>query len=107
MPRVRVANLSDLPPGSVIEAEAQGRSVALCNVDGELFALDGICPHAGGRLGHGALHGVWVTCPWHAWEFDCRTGEHDYNPDVKLDRYQVSVEGGEIVLEIPDSSDCA
>ncbi len=102
MPSIRVARLSELPEGQVIESEAAGRPVAVCNVAGELFAVEGICPHAGGRLGHGALNGVWLTCPWHAWEFDCRTGEHDYNPSVKLERYPVRVQDGDIVIELPD-----
>jgi len=102
MPRTRVARLSELPAGTVFEAEVAGRPVAVCNVEGELFALDGICPHAGGRLGHGALNGTRVACPWHAWEFDCRTGEHDYDPDVKVESYPVCVQDGDILVELPE-----
>ena len=47
---------------------------ALCNVDGEVRAMAGVCPHHGGPLGQGALDGALVTCPWHAWQFDSATG---------------------------------
>ncbi len=102
MPHIRVAQVSELPAGGLLEAEIEGRPVAVCNVDGELFAVGGICPHAGGRLAQGALHGPWIACPWHAWEFDCRSGQHDYNPDVKVEKYPVSVRDGEILIELPD-----
>ena len=68
---------------------------------GELHALEGNCPHASGPLGQGALHGHMLVCPWHAWEFDCRTGEHDYNPAVKVAVFAVEVVGDEIRIHIP------
>lgn len=63
--------------------------------------MDGICPHRGGRLAHGALHGATVVCPWHAWEFDCRTGEHDYNPEIRLRTFPVDIRDGNILLDLP------
>ena len=48
--KVRVASISDVPPGSGKELAAAGRVVALFNVDGQFYALDGVCPHAGGPL---------------------------------------------------------
>ncbi len=59
----------------------------------------GVCPHLGGPLGHGALHGTALVCPWHAWEFDCITGEFDANPDVKLRKFAVKVEEGNILVD--------
>jgi nitrite reductase/ring-hydroxylating ferredoxin subunit len=100
MASVPVGNLSELPPGTLAEAETAGRVLALCNVDGAIYAIDGICPHAGGRLGHGALHGHWVCCPVHAWEFDCRTGEHAPGSPCSVRTYPVSVEDAEIRIEL-------
>ena len=48
----------------------RGRVIALFNVDGTFYALDGVCPHQGGPLGQGTLEGCIVTCPWHGWQFD-------------------------------------
>lgn len=81
--------------------EIGDQSFAICNVAGQVHALDGECPHAGGPLGEGALHGSTLVCPWHAWEFDCRTGANDFDPDVAITTFPVKVEAGEILIEIP------
>jgi nitrite reductase/ring-hydroxylating ferredoxin subunit len=80
--------------------EVSGQIVALCRVGDEIHAVDGICPHNGGPLAHGALHGTTLVCPWHAWEFDCVTGEYDRNPDLLLKKFAVKVEGDEILVDV-------
>jgi nitrite reductase/ring-hydroxylating ferredoxin subunit len=97
---VRVGWLSRLQPGGLLEYRTGDRQVAVCNVDGEIHALNGICPHAGAPLGQGALHGRMLVCPFHSWEFDCTTGECDFNPRIRLDRYEVRVEGDEILVNL-------
>lgn len=96
----RVASLADLKPGAMIDVERDGRTVVVCNVDGEIHAMDGVCPHRQGPLGQGALHGRMVVCPWHAWEFDCVTGEHDYNPALKQAKFAVRLEGDDILVDL-------
>ena len=86
-----------------MEAELNGNTYAVCNADGELHALDGVCPHAGGPLGQGALHGTTLVCPWHAWEYECRTGLNDFDPDVKVARFPVKEESGDILIDVADS----
>ena len=56
---------------------------------------------AGGPLGEGALHGSTLVCPWHAWEFDCRTGANDFDPDVTVATFPVKIEAGEILIDDP------
>ena len=73
---VRIASTADGPAGQSRELVAEDRIVALFNVDGQFHALDGICPHQGGPLGRGSLEGHVVTCPWHGWQYDVRTGQH-------------------------------
>jgi nitrite reductase/ring-hydroxylating ferredoxin subunit len=101
MPIVKVGPLSALPPGSVVEVTAGGAAYAVCNVAGDLYALAGECPHRGGPLGWGALHDSTLVCPWHAWEFDCRTGEDTRDPTTAVRKFPVKVQGGDILLEIP------
>src|SRR5215472_8033242 len=98
---VRVGSVAQLTPGSIMEAEVEGNTYAVCNVDGSLHALDGICPHAGGPLGQGALHGTTIVCPWHGWEYDCRTGVNDFDENVKVATFPVKVEGGDILIDLP------
>lgn len=99
MPFVKVGSLASLPPGSVTQVEVGERTYALCNVDGTPYALDGVCPHAGGPLGEGTLQGAMVVCPWHGFEFDCRTGENDMDPTMMAERVAVTVDGDAILLD--------
>ncbi len=99
----RIASRKELPPGTLIEVEHQGRYIAVCNVEGEVRALDGNCPHAGGPLGEGALNGEFVTCPWHMWDFHSQTGACSFNERVKVTVYPVKVEGDAVLAELPNA----
>jgi nitrite reductase (NADH) small subunit len=99
MPFVKVAKLSQLPPGTVYEAMIGGHPYAICNVEGVVRALDGVCPHHGGPLGEGQLCEGRVVCPFHLWEFDCVTGEYDFDPTRRVPVYPVRVEGDDILIE--------
>src|SRR5258708_31584207 len=101
MPFHPVGPVPQLPPGCLTEVTVGEKLIALCNVDGAIHALDGTCPHRGASLGQGALHGSLVVCPWHAWEFDCTTGTHDYDPSIQLATYEVKVEGDDIAVDLP------
>jgi nitrite reductase (NADH) small subunit len=97
----KVATLGEISPGTARELTADGRIIALFNIDGTLFALDGICPHAGGPLGEGTLCGPVVTCPWHGWQFDVTTGRHSLNPRIEQTRFPVKIEGNDVWVELP------
>ena len=98
---IQLANRSDLPPGALIEAEHQGRYIALCNLEGDVRAVDGTCPHQGGPLGEGALNGEFITCPWHMWDFHSATGACAFNPTVTVSVYPVRTEGDLILVDLP------
>ena len=100
MPFVKVGTVSMLPPDSVMEALVGDGSYAICNVGGELHALEGICPHAGGPLGQGNMVGDALMCPWHAYEFDPRSGENLDNPLMRVANVPVKVEGDDILIEV-------
>jgi nitrite reductase/ring-hydroxylating ferredoxin subunit len=96
---VKLFSLAKLPPGDVTEVMVGQIPIALCNIDGEIRAIGGICPHEGGPLGCGATHGDNVVCPWHAWEFDSLTGQTDYSPYLRVATYPVRVEGDDILVD--------
>src|SRR6266446_5391444 len=98
---MKVGALRLLPPGTALHVRLGDDAVAVCNVAGNLHAMDGICPHSGGPLGHGALDGHILTCPFHAWEFDCRTGLSEVDEFLKLATYAVKVEDGNILVDLP------
>jgi len=101
MPLYRAATLTDVPPGSGKELVIAGRIVALYHVEGEFYAIDGICPHAGGPLGKGMLRKNIVTCPWHGWQFDVTTGRHCLTAHIQAAKFAVTVVGEEIFVELP------
>lgn len=96
---VKVGSVASLPPGAVMEVTLGDDHYAVCNYGGELHALSGTCPHAGGPIGQGTMQDNLVVCPWHEWAYDCRTGENDYDPAVKVDRFAVKTEGDDILID--------
>ena len=95
-----VGKFSDLAPGSSKVVDVSGKALALFNVAGVVYAMDNTCRHRGGPLGEGLLEGDVVTCPWHMWEYNVRTGELVTNPTVKIATYHVQVEGEEIKVAL-------
>jgi nitrite reductase/ring-hydroxylating ferredoxin subunit len=91
---------AELPPGRAAEVTLAGRGVALFNVDGTVHAIAGRCPHRGGPLGQGFFEGSQVSCPWHNWTFDVTTGENVVSSDVKVQRFEVKVEDGRILVRL-------
>jgi nitrite reductase/ring-hydroxylating ferredoxin subunit len=99
MPLLRLVAAADLQPGMVREILAGDRVWAVCNVDGDIRVVSGECPHRDGPLGHGALHGYTVVCPWHAREFDVRTGECSMGLDCRIGTYPVTLRDGHIFID--------
>ena len=102
--------VAELPPGTSTTVKAFGTTVAIFNVEGQLFALSNHCPHHGGPLCHGRISGTALpsrpyeyrygregrvlTCPWHGWE----SGRTIFDPAVRVKVYEAHVEDDEIVL---------
>jgi nitrite reductase/ring-hydroxylating ferredoxin subunit len=114
--RYVVCRAADLPPGSRTVVDADGRSIAVFNVGGRLFALRNTCPHQGAELACGTLGGTMVPsrpheyvfgledrvlrCPWHGWEFDITDGRSLFAPArVRVKTYEVGIAGDDVVLE--------
>ena len=97
---VKVLSTSDLAEGQGKVVQAGDKAIAVFNVGGTVYAIDNTCLHRGGPLGEGELEGSVVTCPWHMWEYDVRTGEKVGAPTVKAVTYPVQVEGPDIKVAI-------
>lgn len=102
---IKVATLSDVPPGTCRQVDAGGRAVAIFNVDGTIHAIDGTCTHRGGPLGEGELDGTIVTCPWHGAQFDVTTGQVVGPPaERSVPAYKVVVEAEDIKVDISEGA---
>jgi len=94
---VRAAKRGDLSEGEPLGVEIAGRSIALYDIDGEVFATDNICTHAYARLSDGWLDGELIECPLHAARFDVRTGKVLDPPATEdLRTYLVRVVGDDV-----------
>jgi nitrite reductase/ring-hydroxylating ferredoxin subunit len=117
-----VAKASDVPDGSRFLVTVGNREVGIFKVRGQYFALLNRCPHLGGPLCRGQLLNPvissgpgsmeldtsqdLITCPWHGWEFDLKTGRSYWNPEhLRTRPFPVAVEpGDEIVSSLEDGS---
>ena len=66
----------------------------------QVFAMDDRCPHKGGPLSEGIVHGTHVTCPLHAWVFDLTTGQAQGADVGQVATYAVRVQDGRLALDL-------
>ncbi len=96
----KVASKNEIPEGKAIAVEFRNKKVAVFNVNGQFFAIDDICSHAGGSLSEGELNGKVVTCPWHGATFDVTSGAPlDDMATEEVVSYKVVVEGEDIKIQ--------
>ena len=97
----KVAEVSDVDEGEVIEVIVGDNEIALYNVDGEFYATDNICTHAFAALSDGYVEGDIIECPLHGGKFEIKTGAPASAPcTVALKTYPVKVEGDTIYVGI-------
>ena len=97
---VEVAKISDLPIGRVKALEVEGKHVALYHTRDGFFATDNTCPHRGGPLAEGDLIGEEITCPWHLWGFDVKTGLCAGNPEIAVATHELRLDGERILVRV-------
>ncbi len=97
---IKVASISDLNPGECKVVNVNGTDVALFNIGGEFFAINNTCLHRGGPLGEGFVEGDVVTCPWHGWRYNVKTGANVTIPSAKVANYQVKIEGNGVLVAV-------
>lgn len=97
---IAVAKTNEINEGEGKVVSISGKEIAIFNVEGNFYAIDNTCRHRGGPLGEGMLDGSIVTCPWHHWQYNVMTGVNLINPQIKVDTYEVKVEGDEIKVKV-------
>lgn len=100
MTEVDIGALVDIPvQGARVVKTVFGCVAIFRTADDHVFALDDRCPHKGGPLSEGIVHGTSVTCPLHNWVFDMATGIAQGADDGRINTYAVRVVAGRIVLD--------
>lgn len=97
---IKVATINQIPKEEAIRVEVGDSQIAIIEHEGAYYAMNNICPHRGGPLHEGPIGDGCISCPWHGWQFDIKTGESPVNPALKQDCYPVKVEGNDLYLEI-------
>ena len=98
---VKVADLSDCQPGTLLEVEAEQELIVLANIDGDLYALQNRCSHQDLPLSDGELDGDRLECLYHGARFDVCTGSAVGLPAIKpVPVYDVQIRGQEVYVQI-------
>jgi nitrite reductase (NADH) small subunit len=98
---IEIGALSDIPVlGSRVVRTPSGDIAVFRTGDDEVFALDDRCPHKGGPLSQGIVHGKRVTCPLHSWVIDLETGIAVAPDEGCAHRHEVRVAHGVVFLEV-------
>jgi nitrite reductase/ring-hydroxylating ferredoxin subunit len=101
---VAVARVEEVPPGTVRSVRAGEEEIALAHCDGGFYAVQQHCLHLEGPLGEGRLDGCVLSCPWHGWQYDVRTGQNEFDLAIQLRTYDVQVEDGEVRIGFKEST---
>ena len=100
MSMIDIAALDDIPrQGARVVRTPQGCVAVFRTADDQVFALEDRCPHKGGPLSEGIVHGAQVTCPLHAWVFDLNTGQAQGADEGAVATFSARVVAGRVQLD--------
>lgn len=99
---VRVGRVEEFTPGQGRMVVVNGRHVALFRLGDEFYALDNMCLHRGGPLCEGPIEDNVVTCPWHGWSYEIKTGTMVQDPRVGVSKHDVRIVGDEVAVRLTD-----
>jgi NAD(P)H-dependent nitrite reductase small subunit len=97
---VRVCPLEEIPAGESRGFTVEGYDVAIFNTGDEVYAIENRCPHMGAELSEGEVVGDAVCCHDHGWMIDLATGEVADRDGISVATFPVTVENGEIYLQL-------
>lgn len=98
---IEVGTLDDIPLlGARVVESPRGNIAVFRTADDQVFALFDRCPHKGGPLSQGIVHGTKVTCPLHNWHLDLCTGIALPPDEGCTQAFRVKLDGRRIFLEL-------
>ena len=99
---VQAASLGRLHAAGPLSVKLQGRQIALFVHNGAVHACNNRCPHEGYPLSEGHLDdGCVLTCQWHNWKFDLKSGANLYGGD-RLRIFPVQLRGEQVWVDLAD-----
>ena len=97
-----VGSIDDFTSGQGKMVTVNGRHVALFRLGDEFYAIDNLCLHKAGPLCEGFIENDVVTCPWHGWSYEIRTGTLVQDPRVGVSKHDVRVEDGLVSVRLTE-----
>ncbi len=99
----KIAKTSDILPGEIKSFVVGIDVIAVCNVEGNFYAIKDRCTHEEYPLSDGDLEGEVITCVYHGAEFNVKTGERLCLPATEdVETYEIKIEGDDIYVLIED-----
>ena len=101
MVKILVGKTTEVIPGQMKKVLVDENEVVVININGNYFAINDTCSHAGGSLSEGKLDGHTITCDWHGAQFECRSGKLIKFPGEidNLRSYNITIESDDIFVE--------
>ena len=97
-----VGRIGDFAPGAGKMVDVSGRHVAIFRLGDDFYAIDNLCLHRAGPLCEGQIVNDVVTCPWHGWSYEIKTGTLVQDPRVGVSRHEVLITGDEVSVRLAD-----
>jgi nitrite reductase/ring-hydroxylating ferredoxin subunit len=100
--KVVVGKTSEVQDGKLMHITAGGKEIVVTKLDGNYYAMDNVCTHAGADLHEGELNNNELTCPWHGAKWDIKTGNLISFPQKlkPLQSHKISIEKDTLYVEI-------
>jgi nitrite reductase (NADH) small subunit len=95
---VKITDIEQISESEPYVTVVAGYEIAIFRHDGGYYAVENCCPHRGGPIAEGEIKNGIVSCPWHAWPFDVRTGECTINSAAKLKTFKLRIENGQVFV---------
>jgi nitrite reductase (NADH) small subunit len=96
---ISIGNVNDIPlRGARCVKTPRGKIAVFRTADNEVFAIDDRCPHKGGPLSQGIVHGAAVTCPLHNWVISLETGKALGADEGRVRTFPIETRGEEIFV---------
>ena len=96
-----IGTIDDIPQrGARCVVTPQGKIGVFRTHDDRIFAIEDLCPHRGGPLSQGIVHGASVTCPLHNWVISLETGLAQGADEGAVRTIPVKVEDGRILMAL-------
>ncbi len=102
MTKFLIDKTENIPIGSLKNVTIGGKEILVANIEGNYYAMNNICSHAGAELHEGTLEGKELTCPWHAARWNLENGELIWFPQKlkNQEAYKIIIEDENVFVEI-------